>query len=195
MSVFVPLSKTPMQDNAKKFVLWAAIGSICMFFIGLSSALIVKRIADDASGTWMHFVTPKIFFVSTVLIMLSSGTLLFAKRFYSQGNQSAYKMSMLLTSILGTGFIVCQYLGWKALVQIGVYVGGATANASGSFFYVISGAHALHIVGGLFPLYYLTFKSYTKSLPEQPQNTLQMMSIYWHFVDVLWLYLFALLIF
>jgi cytochrome c oxidase subunit 3 len=181
--------------NPKKFALWAGIGSICMFFIGITSALIVKKAADEADGNWQHFNIPTQFYISTVLIIISSVTLYVSKIFFNKGDSQGYKYALLLTVIFGSLFLVYQYLGWKALVSAGIFVGGETANPSGSFFYVISGAHAAHILGGLFPLMYITFKAFYKDMIFQKRNTIEMMSIYWHFVDVLWLYLFALLLF
>jgi cytochrome c oxidase subunit 3 len=181
--------------NPKKVALWASIASICMFFIGITSALIVKRAADTANGHWLSFKVPVEFYISTLLIVLSSVTLFLAKMFFHKGNLLGYKWSILISTILGTVFLVFQYLGWKALVNIGVYVGGGLANPSGSFFYVISGAHALHILGGLFPMLWMSIKAFTRTKNVQSKIGIELISTYWHFVDFLWLYLFALLIF
>ncbi|MEY2828962.1 MAG: hypothetical protein RIQ33_820, partial [Bacteroidota bacterium] len=124
--------------NPKKFALWAAIASICMFFIGITSAYIVKKGADIATGHWQLFKTPAMFFYSTVFIVLSSVTLLLAKKYFFKGDRIGYKWAMFATSILGTAFLIMQYAGWKALISIGIYIGGRLSNPSGSFFYIIS---------------------------------------------------------
>jgi len=181
--------------NPKKFALWAAIASICMFFIGITSAFIVKKAADVANGHWMFFKMPVIFYFSTAAIVLSSVSLFFAKKFFLKGDKQGYQISMLISSILGSAFLVMQYLGWKALVNIGVYLGGSLSNPSGSFFYVISGTHALHILGGLIIMYWATIKAFVRKTNVQSKIGIELISTYWHFVDFLWLYLFAMLLF
>jgi len=181
--------------NAKKFALWAAIGSICMFFIGLTSAYIVKKGADVASGHWQFFKMPIQFYISTLIIVLSSGSIFLAKKYFVKGDKKSYQIAMLASSILGTVFLVLQYLGWKQLVNIGIYVGGSMSHANGSFFYVISGAHALHILGGLLIMFWMTAKAFIKKKNVQSKLGIELISIYWHFVDILWVYLFAMLLF
>ena len=181
--------------NPKKFALWAAIASICMFFIGITSAFIVKKGADVANGHWMFFKMPVIFYFSTVVIVLSSVSLFFAKKFFLKGDKTGYQISMLISSLLGTAFLVMQYLGWRALVEIGVYLGGSLSNPSGSFFYIISGTHALHILGGLIIMYWATIKAFVRQTNVQSKLGIELISTYWHFVDFLWLYLFAMLLF
>jgi cytochrome c oxidase subunit 3 len=181
--------------NPKKFALWAAIASICMFFIGITSAYIVKKGADIATGHWQLFKTPAMFFYSTLFIVLSSITLLLAKKYFLKGDRIGYKWAMFATSILGTAFLIMQYAGWRALISIGIYVGGRLSNPSGSFFYIISGAHALHILGGLMILYWMTAKAFFKTKNVQSKIGIELVNTYWHFVDVLWLYLFAMLLF
>lgn len=181
--------------NPKKFALWAAIASICMFFIGLTSAYIVKKGSDVASGHWLLFKIPMPFYYSTLIILLSSASIYLAKQNFLKGNKTGYQISMLVSSILGTLFLILQYLGWVGLVNIGVYIGGSLSNASGSFFYLISGVHALHILGGLIIMYWMTLKAFIRKKNLQSKLGMELISIYWHFVDVLWLYLFAMLIF
>ncbi|MEY4875142.1 MAG: hypothetical protein RL708_291 [Bacteroidota bacterium] len=190
--------KTSIQDyriNPKKFALWAAIASICMFFIGITSAFIVKKGADIASGHWLSFKVPMPFYYSTAIIILSSVTLFLAKKYFLKGNKTGYQIAMLSSSILGTAFLVLQYLGWKDLVSIGIYVGGSLSNPSGSFFYIISGAHAVHILGGLISMYWMTVKAVVRKTNVQSKLGMELISTYWHFVDFLWLYLFAMLLF
>jgi cytochrome c oxidase subunit 3 len=190
--------KSNIEDykiNPKKFALWAAIGSICMFFIGLTSAYIVKKGSDVASGHWLLFKIPMPFYYSTAIILLSSLSIYLAKKYFLKGDKQKYQVSILASSILGTLFLIFQYLGWIDLVKIGVYVGGSRSQASGSFFYVISGAHALHILGGLLIMYWMTLKAFARKKNLQSKLGMELISIYWHFVDILWLYLFGMLLF
>ncbi len=181
--------------DAKKFALWAGLASIVMFFIGITSAFIVKKVAAQAAGSWKEFAIPTWFYFSTGMIILSSLTYWMAARAFKSNNQSQFRVLLLVTSILGTLFLVMQYLGWGRLVEIGIYLGGAQSTASGSFFYLISGAHAAHILGGLVFLYIATIKSFIKPLSSFKSTTIDMIGTYWHFVDILWIYLFILLIY
>lgn len=181
--------------DAKKFALWAGLASIVMFFIGITSAFIVKKVAAQAAGTWKEFAIPTWFYYSTAVIIISSLIFWMASRAFKVGDKRKFSLLMLMTSILGTLFLVMQYMGWARLVEIGIYLGGAQSTASGSFFYIISGAHAAHILGGLFFLYYTTIKSFLKPLSSFKDTTIDMIGTYWHFVDILWIYLFILLIY
>lgn len=198
METTIPIKRndpTQFGISAKKFALWAGIASICMFFVGLTSALVVKKAAEVASGTWLNFEIPYWFYSSTAVIYTSSITFLLAKYYLKKANKMAYQNLLLVTTLLGFAFLFCQYEGWVRLREIGIYLGGGMSHSSGAFFYVISGAHAVHIVGGLIYLMVCTFRAYWKPLDKQNIEGLEMAGIYWHFVDILWIYLFALLIF
>lgn len=181
--------------DAKKFALWAGLASIVMFFIGITSAFIVKKVAAQAAGSWKEFAIPTWFYFSTAVIISSSLTYWMAVRAFKANNRSQFQLLLLATTILGTLFLTMQYLGWSRLVEIGIYLGGAQSTASGSFFYVISGAHAAHILGGLIFLLIATIKSFIKPLSSFNSTSIDMIGTYWHFVDILWIYLFILLIY
>lgn len=181
--------------DAKKFALWAGLASIVMFFIGITSAFIVKKVAAQAAGSWKEFAIPTWFYFSTAVIIASSLTYWMAVRAFKANNRSQFQLLLLATTILGTLFLTMQYLGWSRLVEIGIYLGGAQSTASGSFFYVISGAHAAHILGGLIFLLIATIKSFIKPLSSFNSTSIDMIGTYWHFVDILWIYLFILLIY
>ena len=175
----------------KKFVLWGAIASMIMMFAGLTSAYIVRK----AQGNWVLFKMPDIFWISTIVIIISSITLYLAERSFKQENIKMYRLSLGITFVLAVVFLVCQYLGWKQMGEYGIHLKG---NPSGSFLYVISGLHALHLVGGLFFILIMFVKSFflhpVKLLidtlnPERYLN-IELLSTYWHFVDILWIYLF-----
>ncbi len=181
--------------DAKKFALWAGLASIVMFFIGITSAFIVKKVAAQAAGNWKEFAIPTWFYFSTAVIIVSSLTYWMAVRAFKVNNRSQFQILLLVTTILGALFLTMQYLGWTRLVEIGIYLGGAQSTASGSFFYVISGAHAAHILGGLVFLLIATIKSFIKPLSSFKSASIDMIGTYWHFVDILWIYLFILLIY
>ena len=171
------------------FALWVAMGSIIMMFGSLTSAYIVRQ----AAGNWLEFRMPDIFFFSTAVILLSSATLHGSYWAFRNGKKDLYRILLPVTFVLGIIFIVMQYKGWTALYNIGVVLDG---NPGGSFFYVISGIHAAHVIGGIFALAVAALHSYL--LPyrfnEKRRRRFQLVLHYWHFVDFLWLYLFLFLL-
>jgi len=174
---------------APLFALWAAMGSIVMMFGSLTSAYIVRQ----AAGNWLEFRMPDIFFYSTVVILLSSVALHGSYWAFRNGKEGLYKMLLPLALGLGVLFVVMQYQGWNALYTIGVVLDG---NPGGSFFYVISGIHAAHVIGGLFALTVAVLHAYTLTYKttEKRRRRFQLVLHYWHFVDFLWLYLFLFLL-
>ncbi len=178
---------------ALKFALWVAIASMIMMFAALTSAYIVKK----AGGNWADFRLPDIFALNTLIVLLSSGTMHLAYLSFKRNHFRTFRISLGVTLGLGLAFIIGQYQGWQSLANIGVHLDG---NPSGSFLYVISGVHGLHIAGGLIALLITFVLSLIKSykpidelmLETNPdKNTkIQMLATYWHFVDILWVYLF-----
>lgn len=171
------------------FALWVAMAGMIMMFGALTSAYIVR----EAAGNWLEFRIPEIFFSSTILILLSSVTLHGSYLAFRKGRALGYRGLLVLTFCLGLAFLVAQYEGWQALYRIGVALDG---NPGGSFFYVISGIHAAHVLGGLFALALAVVHGLT--LPFRPterrRRRFQLVLHYWHFVDLLWLYLFFFLL-
>lgn len=168
----------------QKLALWVAIGSIIMMFGAFTSAYVVRR----AAGNWLEFKLPDIFFYNTVVIVLSSFTIHYAYHSFKKGNEKLYKALLLITFALGIIFIILQYKGWEALNAIGATF---TANPSSSFIYVISGLHAAHVLGGIMAIVVALTHAYI--LPFRPtqrrRQRFELVVQYWHFVDVLWVYL------
>ncbi len=176
----VTRSRIPSQ----KFALWVGIVSIVMIFGSLTSAYIVRR----SAGNWYEFKLPNIFFVNTLVIVLSSVTLHFSYNAFKKGREKAYKILLLTTFALGLAFVILQYEGWQALNAIGATF---KVNPSSSFVYVISGLHAAHVLGGIAALMVASVHAFL--LPFKPTKRrvlrLELVVQYWHFVDVLWVYL------
>jgi cytochrome c oxidase subunit 3 len=168
--------------HPQKFALWLGIASIVMLFAAFTSAYIVRSHASD----WIRFNIPAIFWVNTAIILVSSGTMHLAYYNFKKYEYQRYKIFVALTLLLGAAFTVGQYNGWLKLASIGMFLDG---NPAGSFIYVISFIHLLHILGGWTVLLIMFIKSFFK--PFNPNNILsvQLISIYWHFVDILWIYL------
>jgi len=167
------------------------MASILMLFTALSSAYIVRA---ASSSDWQPLAMPRILLLSSVLLLISSGTLESARRKLRNGASNAYKSWLLLTVVLGVGFLVSQLIAWRQLAKQGVYI---ASNPHSSFFYLFTATHGVHLLGGLTALSYLSLRSRTpledKSAMAKAQAKADAVTLYWHFMDFLWLYLFVLL--
>lgn len=155
-----------------------------MFFGGLTSAYIVRK----AEGNWLEFNMPIWFTFSTITVIISSFSLWFAIKNIKQ-NKSATGF-LIATLSLGLIFTFSQIQGWEDLVSQGVYLTGEGSNPSGSFIYVITLAHLFHLIGGIFALCITTLKSKLNIYSKDNYLGIELISIYWHFIGLLWLYLF-----
>jgi cytochrome c oxidase subunit 3 len=171
--------------------MWVFLASILMLFTSLSSAYIVRsgNIYD-----WFPIAVPRVMFGSTALLLLSSVAIEIARRKLKHGLSETFSRYLLLTLLLGLGFIGSQLVAWRELAKQGIYL---SSHPHSSFFYLLTGAHALHVAGGLLGLGYLWFRSRGRldspSLIDRRQAIADAVSIYWHFMDALWIYLFLLL--
>ena len=172
-------------------MLYLAIISMCMIFGGLTSAYVVR----SGDPGWLHFDLPNAFYISTAIIISSSFTMLWALLAAKKDNFSGVKIGMILTLILGMAFVVSQFKAWGALVDNGIFLGGKDSNAAGQFLYVISFAHLLHLAGGIIMLIYVCIKSLKQLYHSKNLLGLQLCSIYWHFLDLLRIYLFVFIYF
>ena len=172
---------------------WAALGSILMLFVALTSAFIVR---SASSNDWHPIAMPKVLWLSTALIIVSSVTIEFSKRSLKRQNNPAYVRWLVNTVVLGAGFLASQLFAWRQLVKQGVYL---AANPFNSFFYLFTAAHGIHLLGGLCALTYLVIT--TRVARNSVEGELRRVgaadavTIYWHFMDVLWVGLFLLLMF
>ena len=171
-----------------KMLMYIGLGSLVMMFIALTSAYIVRR----ASGNWLEFSIPTIFYVNTLVIVVSSLTLHAAYRAFKREAMGVYKGLLSLSFALGIAFVVLQFVGWQDLAAQGVPL---KINPSGDFIYAISWLHALHVVGGLVALAVTLLVTFLRRVRKTParQLRLELTLIYWHFVDVLWIYLIVFL--
>jgi cytochrome c oxidase subunit 3 len=179
------------STNRYRIGMWVAMASILMMFTALSSAYIVRA---ASSTDWVPLKMPRILFLSTALILISSGTIEAARRKLKDLTTSAFKPWLLLTVVLGLGFVTSQLLAWRQLVRQGVYV---ASNPHSSFFYLLTAAHGVHLLGGLAALAYLSLRRRgpQEDAPavSKAQAKADAVTLYWHFMDFLWLYLFVLL--
>lgn len=170
-----------------KFTLWVGIGSILMMFAGLTSAYIVKR---NQAG-WVTFNLPVAFWYSTAVILLSSLTLFMASKAFKERLMSRYRLLSAVTLGLGVLFIGLQFIGFKQLWSVGVTF---TGNVSYSFLYAIVGIHAVHVLGGIITLIVMSLRAFNSKIKSYSTVPVELISTYWHFVDVLWIYLLIFLL-
>ncbi len=183
-----PFREPESRANRYRIGMWVGLASIAMMFTSLSSAYIVR---SGTAADWTPLRIPRVMFVSTVLILFSSVTIEVARRKLKQGSAEAYSRYLLLTGVLGFAFLGSQLVAWRQLASQGIYV---SSHPHSSFFYLLTGAHAVHIGGGLLALGFLWLRSRRKSEQSATrQATTDAVSIYWHFMDGLWIYLFLLL--
>jgi len=172
---------------------WAAIGSILMLFVALTSAYIVR---SAASNDWKPIPMLKVLWLSTALILVSSVTIEFSRRSLRRDNNAAYSRWLINTVVLGIAFVVSQLMAWRQLVRQGVYM---ASNPYNSFFYLFTAAHGLHLLGGVLALTYLLFRTRRKRASVEGElrriGAADAATVYWHFMDGLWVALFMLLMF
>ncbi|MBK6698540.1 MAG: cytochrome c oxidase subunit 3 [Saprospiraceae bacterium] len=179
----------PNRMQAMRFGLWIAMASICMMFGAFTSAYLVRK----PVGNWYEFKLPVEFFYSTVLIMVSSIFMELCYKNFKSAHEAKFKSYLIFTTITGIGFVVMQIIAWKTLFAQGLSI---DLNVSCSFLYLISGMHALHVLGGLAALIIVFINAFLIPFSANPLRTLKIDLVrqYWHFVDFLWIYLLVFLI-
>ncbi len=176
----------PKRIHPHKFTLWVAIGSIVMMFAALTSAYIVKK----NQSSWLEFDLPRIFWYSTFTIILSSVTIHLALKAFKAREMSRYRTFITVTVILGILFILMQWMGFRDLESRNIALTGARSNSAASFLFVITGLHMVHVLGGVIALLVIFIKAYAGKVRNYSSLPIELVSTYWHFVDVLWIYLF-----
>lgn len=179
------VSTRPQKIHPHKFTLWLAIGSIIMMFAGLTSAYIVK---GELPG-WSTVVVPKVFYYSTGVILLSSLTMQMALKSFKERSMQRYRSLLTVTAVLGMAFIAMQLIGFGELFKSGVKLEGGSG--AGQFLYIIFGLHALHVLGGAVALLAMFIRAFSARIRNYNPVPVEVLSTYWHFVDLLWVYLFV----
>jgi len=177
-------------DRASRSGIWVGIFAITMSFAAFTSALFVREGTTD----WGHLALPSILYLNTFLLLASSAALEFSRRslaparLIQPGNARKSSAWLLLALSLGLAFCVGQYLAWQQLRAQGVYL---ASNPNSSFFYVLTFIHVLHALAGILALLYLAARLLAARAPVR-RSFFDNTAIYWHFIGVLWLYLFLL---
>ena len=175
-----------MGMNPAKFIVWLFIVTIIMLFAALTSAYVVKQ----SDGNWLLIDLPGMFWITSIIIVISSVMIHLALLSARKDHFTMLKTYLLLTIVLGLAFLAGQYQAWKQLVAMDVYFVG---NPAGSFLYVLTGLHALHIISGLIFLIIVIISAYRLKVHSKNIMKLEMCVTYWHFLGALWLYLFLFL--
>lgn len=185
MTTTVP-GRVPQRIHPHKFVMWVAIGGIVMMFAGLTSAYIVKK----NQSSWLQFDLPLEFYYSTAVIVLSSITMFLSARAINAGQMNKYKTMISITAALGIIFLLLQYLGFKDLQAKNIAIVGPKSNSAASFLFVITFLHMMHVLGGVIALIVFWINAIRKRVTDSSLVSVEVLGTYWHFVGVLWIYLF-----
>ncbi|MBK7850086.1 MAG: cytochrome c oxidase subunit 3 [Bacteroidetes bacterium] len=210
----IPNERTLLERKAKRSLLWIGVISILMLFAGLTSGYIVRQ----GEGKWAQFDLPMTFAISTVIIVLSSIPMQWAVISAGKGNQKNLVTALIITALLGIAFVISQYVAWSELFSQGIafsgrikdikgnfqYVpsgsesvteAGDAGNVAGSFLYVITGLHVMHLLGGLIALFIVFSRALRQKYTATDFNGVRMCAVYWHFLGGLWVYLFFFLLY
>lgn len=176
------------QLKSNEALMWFGLVSITMIFAGLTSAYIVRR----GEGNWQDFEMPTVFYNSTAVILMSSFTFIQAIKALKENKVKRFKLLMLGVLLFAITFVCSQFSGYFALVSKGIYMVG---NASGSYLYIITGMHLLHMVGGMISIMFILIRSLFNKYSSQNWHGVYVASMYWHFLGILWVLLFLFLIY
>lgn len=174
------------KRKSAKPMLWVSMISMTMMFAGLTSAYVVSRKRSD----WISFDLPTAFYISTFLIIASSITFMLAKFFIKKNNRQLTSALLISTLVLGVGFVFFQFEGFNDLYNAGLVFAGEHSTVKSSFIYGITLAHIAHIAAGLIVLLVVLFNHFNKKYTSANFLGLELGAIFWHFVDILWIYLF-----
>ena len=175
------------KSKSAKPMLWISMISMAMLFAGFTSAIIVSKAGNE---NWIYFDIPIWFYISTIVILVSSLSMHLAKKFIEKNNnKSAFKF-LLITIMLGLLFSLSQFFVWNELVKLDVFFTGDNSTASSSFFYLIIAVHLFHLLGGIIALIVTAIKTALNTYSSKDMLGIELCAIFWHFLDILWVYLF-----
>ncbi|HET8885718.1 MAG TPA: cytochrome c oxidase subunit 3 [Salinimicrobium sp.] len=180
------------NERAKKMMLWFGIISMGMMFAGLTSAYVVSKSRPD----WISdFELPIAFYWSTLVIVLSSFTFIFAKKNIKEGKRSVATAALIATLVLGIVFIFLQFESFAQIIESGYFFTGSESTVTTSFLYIIVLSHLIHIAAGLIVLLVVIYNHFKQRYHSGQMLGIELGATFWHFVDVLWIYLFLFLYF
>ncbi len=179
-------------DRAKKMMLWFGIISMIMTFGGLTSAYVVSKTRPD----WLtEFELPGAFFWSTLVIVLSSVTFILAKQSILSGNRRNASAMLIGTLVLAVLFVVFQFNGFTEIIANGYYFTGSESSITTSFIYVLVLVHMAHLLAGIITLLVVIYNHFKQRYKKGQMLGIELGATFWHFVDLMWIYLFVFLYF
>lgn len=174
------------KKKAAKPMLWVSMISMVMFFAGLTSAYVLSMERDD----WVTFDLPQAFYVSTFLIVASSITLSLSQKLLKKDKRQLSLLLVVITLLLGIGFVWQQYIGFNQLKSVGLFFTGPESTVSTSFIIGITFMHVIHLLAGLIVLFVVIYNHFKYKYKPNDLLGFELGAIFWHFVDILWIYLF-----
>lgn len=180
------------NDRAKKMMLWFGIVSLVMGFAGWTSAYIVSSSRKD----WISDLElPQAFYISTLIIVLSSVTYILAKNAIKEGQHKAATQFLWATLALGGAFIIFQFRGFSEMVAQGYYFTGPTSNIKLSYIFLIAAVHIVHVAAGIISLSVVIYNQIKGKYSSEEYLGVTLGSTFWHFLDLLWIYLLGFMYF
>ena len=180
------------NDRAKKMMLWFGIISLLMGFAGWTSAYIVSSSRED----WVKDLSlPSSFVFSTIVIIISSISYIMAKKALKKDDRTKCTYWLLLTLALGVVFVLLQFNGFSQMVARGYYFTGPTSNIKMSYVFLIAAVHIVHVAAGLISLLVVLRNHLAKKYSSQEMLGLELGATFWHFLDILWVYLILFMYF
>lgn len=177
----------PLSMHPKKFALWLFIVTVVMIFAAFTSAHIVRQ----ADGDWLIYDIPSMLWYTSGIIVLSSVFMQWAYIAAKKDKLEQVKIALTITTLLGIVFLFGQLKAWDQLVEQNVFFVG---NPSGSFMYIFTGIHGLHLVSGVIYLIYMLISSFRYKVHSKNMLNMEMSVTWWHFLGGLWIYLFIFLL-
>jgi cytochrome c oxidase subunit 3 len=166
---------------------WVLLTAIIMLFAGLSSAYIVLR----GQPAWQNIELPSLLWPNTAILLMSSVALEISRRAVRRGDIQSMKRWLVVGGVLGMAFLAGQLAAWQQLVNAGVYL---PSTLQSSFFYILTGLHGLHLLGGVIALGWLLSRAFNNRLSAVNHEPLKLCALYWHVMDAIWIYLFLLML-
>jgi cytochrome c oxidase subunit 3 len=188
---------TIQEHNARKarsykLLLLFAMISMFMMFAGLTSAYLVSSSRKD----WIHtMILPPAFTISTIVIILSSITIHLAKKAIQKDNRKKTTLFLLTTLALGLTFVFLQFKGFSQVVEMGYFFTGSESTVTSSFLYVLTILHLAHLAAGIFSLLIIIYNHFKQKYNSIQSTGIELGAMFWHFLDILWVYLFLFLYF
>ena len=180
------------HNRAKKMMLWFGIISLIMSFAGWTSAFVVSSTRED----WLQdFQLPNAFIISTVFVLISSVTFLLAQKALKNNQRQLTTIWLFVTLALGIAFIANQFNGFNQIIAMGYNFTGPTSNVTMSYIYLIAMVHIVHVIAGLICILVVIYNHFKQKYNADQMLGFELAATFWHFIDVLWLYLFLFLYF